>query len=560
MDFYFTYPTAYFPRYYLRQSFFARRGQLPMRSAVSFSDKGPTHGLLKISVDWDEIGTIHVPYLHKSYGLTFFSTASLRPAQEPLNLVRELARGQMARAAEVLYEWRLRGVTIPAKIEATKRQALGRLAALLVEDETAEGFDHQALALFDSLVSLNHYLIDEFVEQFLAARRYGVAPPAFLGFNARQTRLLNDYAESHPEYRHLFECWNPSLTWRDLEPTPGHYRWDKLDMAINEAQGQFWEMCLGPIVRWDRAWLPDWIVERLDDPYTVRKALFRYAEQLIARYPKTAYWVVSSDVGSELDSILVSKRIEWTDSLARQVRSVNPSAKALLMMERPWGDSLRFSSEVPPLEIGERLAPNRFIDGFLLDINIGLGHDASLPRDTFSLNTLLDKWSLLRKPFYVSLSIPSAPSNDIPDWKSEQTSEPPWTPKTQQEMVHRFMMALLSRRGFRGLFWNQLTDSGAARADDLLTGSEDTKRFAELAAGSQTTLPRTPKDASDQTTSVLGNSARGDHNQDGHATKISLRGEEQPLNSLYPLSGLMTGGGEPKPAFKKIAAIQRAYM
>ena len=38
MIFYFTYPTAYFPRYYLRQSFFARRGQLPMRSAVGFSD------------------------------------------------------------------------------------------------------------------------------------------------------------------------------------------------------------------------------------------------------------------------------------------------------------------------------------------------------------------------------------------------------------------------------------------------------------------------------------------------------------------------------------------
>ena len=559
MIFYFTYPTAYFPRYYLRQSFFARRGQLPMRSAVGFSDESPTRGLLKITVDWDETGTIHVPYLHKSYGLTFFSTASLRPGKEPLNLVRELARGQMARAAEVLYEWRLRGVTIPAKIETVKRQALGRLAALLVGDDTAEGFDQRALALFESLVSLNHFLIDEFVEQFLAARRNGAAPSVFLGFNAPQTRLLNDYAESHPEYRHLFECWNPSLTWRDLEPAPGDYRWDKLDAAINEAQGQFWEMCLGPIVRWDRAWLPEWICERLDDPYSVRKALFRYAEQLIRRYPKTAYWVVSSDIGSELDSILVSKRIEWTDSLARIVRTVNPSAKTLLMIERPWGDSLRFSSEVPPLEIGERLAPNRFIDGFLLDINIGLGHDASLPRDAFSLNTLLDRWSLLRKPFYVCLSIPSAPSNDIPDWKTEQMTEPPWTPKTQQETVHRFIMALLSRRGFRGLFWNQLADCASALgADDLLTRADDTNRFAELTAGSQTTLPRKRNDASDQTTSVLAGSARNEPTRG--PTKISLRGEDHPLNTLYPLSGLMTCRGEPKPAFRKIAAIQRAYM
>ncbi|MBO7678580.1 MAG: hypothetical protein J6S75_02815, partial [Thermoguttaceae bacterium] len=213
----------------------------------------------------------------------------------------------------------------------------------------------------------------------------------------------------------------------------------------------------------------------------------------------------------------------------------------------------------PPLEIGERLAPNRFIDGFILDINVGLGHDASLPRDSFSLNTLLDKWSLLRKPFYVSLSIPSAPSSDIPAWKTEQTTESPWSPKTQQEMVHRFMMALLSRRGFRGLFWNQLADcASATRSDDLLSAAEDTTRFAELAAGSQTTLPRIKKEASDQTTSVPDTPARGENTRE--PTKISLRGEDQPLNALYPLSGLMTVGGEPKPAFRKIAAIQRAYM
>lgn len=559
MVFYFTYPIAYFPRYYLRQSFFARRGLLPMRSAVSFVDHTKTHGILKITVDWEEIGTIHIPYLHKSHGLAFFSTTSLRPGKRPLNLVCELARGQMARLNEILYAWRLRGFPVSTKTESAASAALKRLVSLLVQDDDTEGFDRNVFDLFDSLVSLNTVLLDEFLERFLAAHRNNLSPPVFFGFTTRQTRVLNHYAESHSEYRHLFECWNPSLSWRDLEPVPGQFRWDRIDSAINEAQGQYWNMCLGPIVRWDRTCLPDWICERLDDPYTVRKGLFRYAEQLIRRYPKTAYWVVSSNIGGELDSILVSKRIEWADSLARFIRSLNPSAKTLLAVERPWGDSLRFSHEVPPLEIGERMAPNRFIDGFLLDINVGLGQDASLPRDTFSLNALLDQWGTLRKPLYVSLSIPSAPASDIPVWKTEQRTDSPWTQETQREMVHSFLLSLLSRRGFRGLFWNQLIDSASAQAaDDLLAGAdESTKRFDVLAGENRP--PVTNKNISEQTTNVLGSGMPIENA--GEQTKILLRDEgQQTFNSLYPLSGLMTFAGDPKPAFKKLATIQRVYM
>ena len=624
----FIYPTGIFPRYFLRQAFFARRGRLPMRSGVSFSEISENRGILKITVDWDEAGTIHVPYLHKRYGLTFFATETLRPRSRPLHLIRELARGQLSRVLKRLYDWPSRGLRVPVYLLDAVQEGITRMTELAVMDTDAPDFDARALAVFESLVYLSHLLLDQFIEQSLVARKTQADIfPIFLGFRSKRTQRLNNFSEEHPEFRDIFQAWNPALTWRDIEPEEGVFCWDKLDQVADKARERRWNVFLGPIVRWDRNSLPHWILKRLDDPYSVRKSLFRYAETLIHRYPATDQWIVASGVASELDSILVSKRIEWADSLARIIRSVNRSAKTLIGIERPWGDSLRYSTEIPPQEIGERLAQNRFVDGFFLAMNFGLSPEATLPRDAFELNWLLDGWSQLGKPIYVSFSIPSYPAFDVPQWETPNAIELPWTLKTQQETVHRFFLSFLTRKSIQGIFWNQIDDMPIQKVPPaiLAEAKEETKTFLQMAGQNDgsadgfpsanasdsdlltppgavflSTMPVEPENDGGELPAQAAFPLSDHENSEADASSADscngaevsapksvsdtktppplpgetvssadglkppeisvLEDEPGTFEFLFPHSGLLTADGKAKPAFKKLAALQRAYM
>ena len=603
----FIYPVGSFPRYFLRQAFFARRGRLPMRSAVSSSELSEKRGLLKVSVDWEEGGTIHVPFLHRRYGLTFFSTETLRPRSKPLHLVRELARGQLSRVVKRVHDWQARGLKIPPFILSAVKEGVGKMTELAVMDDETPGFDEKAVAVFESLVFLSHLLLDQFIEQSLIARKtLSNEFPILLGFRSKRAEKFIGFSERYPEYRNIFQAWNPGVTWRDIEPEEGVFCWDALDGVMPQARENHWRIFLGPLVRWDRPSLPHWVTQRLDDPYSVRKSLFRYAEAVIHRYPQVNHWIVSSGIASDLDYVLVSKRIEWADSLARLIRTVNPQAKLLIGMERPWGDALRFETEIPPLELSERLASNRFVDGFFLSMNLGLSQDASLPRDAFELNWLLDQWSQLGKPLYFSFSVPSYPSYDVPHWETPDSVELPWNLKTQQETVHRFFLSFLTRKSISGIFWNQLDDAAALKAPPsfLEKSNEETKSFMELSQeqdnGDLTLAPgiETEFDAGDLLTDSPNQQTSGAPSDDtvrnGSAT-ITRSGDSSALppasitpplppappsgtaapqppeiSSLedeptedgfaFPHSGLITADGNPKPAFKKLAALGHAYL
>lgn len=575
-----------------------------MRSAVSFSEFSENRDLLKVTVDWDEAGTIHVPYLHKRYGLTFFSTETLRPRSEPFHLVRELARGQLSRVLKRLNEWQSRGLQVPAYLFEAVHEGIVRMTELAVLSDTTPGFDEKANAVFESLVYLSHLLLDQFIEQSLVARKTQSAEfPIFLGFRAKRTQKFSDFSEKYSEYKNVFEAWNPWITWKDVEPEEGVFRWDELDSMADVAQKNHWQIFLGPLVRWDRLSLPHWVVGRLDDPYSVRKSLFRYAEALIRRYPFVSHWIVSSGIASDLDSILVSKRIEWADAMARIIRSVNPTAKILIGIDRPWGDTLRFESEIPPLELGERLAPSRYVDGFLLSLNFGLSSVSTLPRDAFELNWLLDMWSQLGKPLYFAFSIPSYTSFDVPHWETPNSVELPWTLKTQQEQVQRFFLSFLTRKSISGVFWNQLEDIPVQKVPPALFGDsqEDTKTFLEMTrtfAPSASSASEVQKPVDEDATDILTESTDTvfltgepmDRNPKPEPKKprskkragsktpppvpdpqdettelkppeiLSLEDEPNTLDFSFPHSGLINADGKAKPAFKKLAALQRAYL
>ncbi|MGI5831626.1 MAG: hypothetical protein ACOX6D_03730 [Thermoguttaceae bacterium] len=577
----FIYPVKYFPRHYIRQAFFARNGHLPMRSTVSLTEENETNGILKLSVDWKEPGMIHVPWFSKRFGLTFFSTEVLRPRSEPFHLLRELVRGQMTRIIKREYEWERKGLLISDSVKKAIHSARRKMIRFLTKNPEDSDFNEVGVAVFNSLLQTSHLLLDLFLEQSLYARKVQTeAYPMFVGGRSFQMEQLQHFFEAHPSYSSAFQVWNTTYAWRQLEPEPGVCRWDLLDRFIETAQKNNLEPIFGPIVKWDRESLPPWILGTLEEPYTLRQHLFRHTDELIGRYAsKINKWVVASGLGNEMDSILVQKRIEWADTMARQIRERNPDALILIGIERPWGDSLRHKSEIPPLELAETLLSRRVFDGYFVSINYGLSPEATLPRDAFELNWLLDQWSSLGKPLYVSFSVPSAPSLYDPHWDGfDGKPKPIWTLETQQENTHRSFLSLLTRKTIRGIFWNCFDDLAtdaelSVEQESFDETRDDTKTFSELDDDETTKRTGELGDkevvASERTDRRPHADPVGDSEKEGRPAEIlepavvEIASFDDSLDTqkfLFPHSGLVKADGSPKPAFRKLVALRGAYL
>lgn len=552
-----------------------------MRSTAAFTEETADSGILKLSVDWQEPGTIHVPWFSKRFGLAFFSTEVLRPRSEPFYLLRELIRGQMSRIVKREFDWERKGLVIPESLRKAIRTARTRMVRFLTKDPSDPDYDTKGVAVFESLIQTSHLLLDQFLEQSLYARKVQTSVyPVFLGGRSCQVQHVEQFTKTFPDYTDTFQVWNPGYTWRHIEPEEGKFRWDLLDRFVADAHKSNLEPFFGPIVRWERDSLPDWLADCLDEPYTIRQALFRYSDALIRRYsPQVSKWVVASGLGNEMDHILVQKRIEWADTMARQIQEFNPDAQALVAVERPWGDSLRFKSEIPPLELAEALMRKSF-DGFLISLDFGLVPEASLPRDAFDLNLLLDQWSALGKPLCFSFSIPSAPSSFDPDWEvSADRQEPIWSLRTQQENVNRYFLSFLTRKTVRGIFWNRFNDLIDPISEVLNRGEADnskeaTKSFSDLSEDEETKRRSgsdgepilfegmTPSDSDDDFVLETDDEdlPPAEILEPAELEIASLDDEPDAVTLGFPHSGLIDLEGNPKPAFRKLTALKSAYL
>jgi hypothetical protein len=133
----------------------------------------------------------------------------------------------------------------------------------------------------------------------------------------------------------------------------------------------------------------------------------------------------------------------------------------VVSFDQPWAEYLgKREMDFPPLHFADALVrANLGLSGLMLEINVGYQPDGSLFRDPLEFNRLLDYWSLLGVPLYVSLSVPSASHDDPLARRRSRLPPHHWTPQSQQTWVQRYVPLLLSKPMVHGVFWSQLRDS-----------------------------------------------------------------------------------------------------
>ena len=409
-------------------------------------------------------GKVHVCWPVEGFGRPVISTSSLPERELPYTLPLELARGKICQVRDQLAQWQMGGMLIPEGFTDRHRKA-HKLFGLAVakQADPRECAVHSQAAIVEACHASNT-LAQSYTAQRLAVRRKRSAQiPVQLGCHL--ARYCPDEAASNL-FRRAFNAVSVPVSWGDIEPEEGSYCWDATDAQVNWCTQQRMTLCGGPVLDFSPGGLPEWLSTWAHDILNLQSFVCDFVETAISRYAgRIRQWEVSAHVNTggalglseENRLALVARSLE----IARQVDEEN---QLTIRVDRPWGDYQSRGQH--------RLSPLQFVDALVrsgvglsgVNLEIGMGFDSSCrtTRDLIDVSRLVDLWSCLGIPLYITLAFPSATGADELANQHIQLSQScadAWTEAAQSQFVAQYLPLLMAKQNVVGCFWTHFTDA-----------------------------------------------------------------------------------------------------
>ncbi len=241
----------------------------------------------------------------------------------------------------------------------------------------------------------------------------------------------------------------------------------------------------GPVIRLDEPSVPDWMVIWEHDFDMLREMAYEYVQKVVQRYRRAvAAWNVVAGLPTNAAFRLNFEQvIELTRLLIAQVKTLIPTARTLITITHPFGEyHAKGRASVPPLLYAEMVAQAGIsFEAFGLEIEMGVPAPGMFDRDLFQISCLLDKFSTLGRPVFVTaVGVPGRATPD-PDDISEGRRDPahagrwhrPWDQNLQAEWMEAVYQIALSKPFVESIAWGDLADMhqhlpGGGLMDDML--------------------------------------------------------------------------------------------
>jgi hypothetical protein len=408
----------------------------------------------------NDSAALNAPWPVEGFGSLMLNSAVLLEREEPYWLPLELARGTLMQVRNQLAEWRMIGMSVPRAAEGKLASAMERLSwAAVSQDDPPVSAAAAAEALRTGLVA-GELLAAAFAEQALAVRRQN-------GF-ARSGVMAVDLGTTMPEEniaRHVPTAFNAAavpISWRETETTEGQFFWKENDRQIQWCREQGLKVIAGPLVSLDRRMLPDWLYLFEDDFDNVLDFASGLIRATVERYRgKVDYWVCAGRPGDD-DALALSEhdRLRLIAHGVELVRSLDPDVPALVSFDRPWAEYLHDRhADFPPLHFAETLGRADIgLTGLMIELNLGYPAGGTPLRPIIELGRMIDAWSTVGLPLWVSLCAPSAAVEDPLARRGGAAPRDNWTAAAQNSLAARIVPFLLAKPAVQGVLWNQLDD------------------------------------------------------------------------------------------------------
>ena len=443
---------------FLETAYFAGWGRVPRLTHANVRENE-----LIVRAESFGSGTIHVPMPHQILGVVMESTESLLSRQQPYSLVRELARGAIGRFYRRLFDWQMLGFQQPQEHADRMQSIAKRFSGLITKDPFEENLEQEFVSVLNEMEIMILEENKEFSEQSCSWRmRNDNRLPITLA-----VKMPDQYMEKPLEvdkYAKLlqdsFQAVLPMPTWRELEPQPDQFNWERLEKHLSLFPRFGFQIVFGPLLSFSTNALPDWLFPHLMEEGYFESRATRFVNLLAERYGHHvhSWFLCNRFVDQSFPHMPLERTLSLVHMLAQQLRSKGIDVPFIVGITQPWGEyALQQTPGWEQVQIAEALMSCRDIDAFLIEINLGFGPHLTWPRDPMTIGNMIDQWSFLGKKVYVSISVPSSGNPIAIETEFAQNWQ--WSEERQRVWTETLLLTILGKRAVRGIFWSHLQDS-----------------------------------------------------------------------------------------------------
>ncbi len=448
---------------------------------VSRADPSPTG----VSLLWDA----------GSCGAYLLETTRLAPREKPYILNVELARMRLMKIVQKQEDWTLFDLPQAQPYELRLREA----QSLLAEAISRQDEPRLAAALADDALARAIVLSEElstFHSEILLAKRRSANAFARYIFGCRV-----DVGVRNQRYREMlasnFDHAVLPMPWKLIAPREGIIDTEEVDGWAESLSRRRIPVVAGPLINFDESELPDWLFIWENDFETLRDLAFEHVQTLVQRYRRAvSLWNVVSGISmNRAVTLSFEQMIDLTRLLVTQVKNALPGARTLVTVPMPFGEyNARNPTSMPPLHYAEMLSQSgTSLDGFAIELELGVPQPGMFLRDLFQISCLLDRFSTLGRPLFITaLCVPGRWSPDPAD-RSEGRLDPsqagrwrrPWDAQLQADWMEAVYHIALSKPFVETVAWGNLADiehtvPGGGLLDDMYQPKTSFERLMKI--------------------------------------------------------------------------------
>ncbi len=463
---------------------------VPIPGEVAFRD-----GQLVVDKTDDHATAVGLLWDSGQPGVYHVETTRLPPREQPYNLNVELARFRLMRIVQKQEDWNLfdfpraeRFTQLFHEAQTLFADALGKLdqpgdAAKLADQSLALSTDlSEQLAMFHAELLLNR------------RRASGAFVKHVIGCRVNSEVQNQKYKETVADN---FDYVVLPMGWKQLQPEEQAFNTEAVDEWVELLARKRVPIIAGPLISLDEGGVPDWMFIWEHDFDTLREMAYEFVQKVVQRYRRAvgAWNVVSGLHAGAAFSLSFEQIIELTRMLVAQVKTLLPNAKTLVSITHPFGEyHAKAGAGVPPMLYAEMVAQAGVnFEAFGVELEMGVPKPGNFTRDLFQLSCLLDKFSTLGRPVYLTAVSAPARNNSDPDDQTSGKLDPsqggrwhkPWDPMLQAEWMDAVYKLAFSKPYVESVAWGNFADlshtiPGGGLLDDMLKPKPSYLKLQEL--------------------------------------------------------------------------------
>ncbi|MCK5000154.1 MAG: endo-1,4-beta-xylanase [Anaerohalosphaera sp.] len=429
---------------------------IPLRTAVKIKFED---GVIECKKNSLETAGIALQWTVNGFGRILLSTTRLPERDKPFNLNVELARERLMQVTLKREEWSLFQEDDEFADLAHKSQKLF-IEALQNINDPQKASELADKSLQKSLIFAER-LAAKHSELFLAARFRSRG----LGRHSLGCGIDLDRIDDENYRKRLLEMFGfvtIPIKWRDIERKKGEYDFSVIDKCIELLVNKRLAICAGPLLCFDREYLPKWLVSEDKGFEEIREAAYNFVSKMVTRYCRYVHaWQVISGMNAINHFCFnIDEVIEITRSACMAAKAADGRSRKIVDIVMPWGEYYaREKDTIPPLIYCDMLIQNGIgFDALSVQMKFGKNAIGMHVRDMMQISSQLDKFSITGKTIHVSqVAVPSQfVSANIRSgiWHNK------WDQAIQSKWIEHFYRIALGKS-----FVNSITYSSLADAD-----------------------------------------------------------------------------------------------